>query len=97
VNVLFSIGLAANASGVATWPTLTIPNDPALANVSIYDHAAFVDPAANALGIVTAWSSKWTIGDGTLPEGAKIYRLTDTGGNPTGTKVREAIVAEFLH
>jgi hypothetical protein len=97
VNVLFSLPLLASATGIASWPTLNIPNDQALANVSIYDHAAFIDLAANALGLVTVWSSKWTIGDGTLPEGAKVYRLADTGGSPTGTKVREAIVAEFLH
>ena len=55
----------------------------------------FVDLPANPAGLVAGWSSKWTIGTGIVPEGAKVYRTADTAMNPTGSKVREPIVAQF--
>jgi hypothetical protein len=87
VSMLITVGLAANASGSAQWPTITIPADPTLRGSAFYDHAVFVDPLANAAGLVTTWSSKWSIG---TQIGAPAAYLSATGNsnmNPTGTLV----------
>ncbi len=85
VKVLFTVALTSNASGSASWPSIPIPNNPVLAGASFYDHAALLDPKANALGIVTTWSSKWTIGGGATPPGCIVYKYRDsTPPSPTG-------------
>jgi hypothetical protein len=85
VSVEFMVGLATNATGSATWPTQTIPNDPALRGAFFYDHSAFVDAAANALGLVVGWSSKWEIGTQLGAPGCSVSATGTTANNPTGT------------
>jgi hypothetical protein len=93
-NIHFTVGLLADGFGRATWPTITIPSDPSLANAVFYDHAVFLDPAANAAGIVTTWSSKWVIGS-VPPEGSQVHTIGLSF--PTGTLRRLAVIAEFAY
>lgn len=64
VSADFTVPLTASATGSAAWTTIPIPNNPSLGGGVFYDHAAFIDLAANSFGIVTTWSSKWTVGTG---------------------------------
>jgi hypothetical protein len=87
--------LVADASAGAKWPDLQMPNDPGLAGQSFFDQAAFVDPTANALGLVTVWSSKWTFGTTPAPAATKVYALLNSNNSPTGTVQRQAVIARF--
>jgi hypothetical protein len=84
VSVEYMVGLMASGTS-ARWPTLNIPNDASLGGASFFEHAAFVDPAANALGLVTTWSSKWTIGSGVGAPGAMVAATGSSNANPTGS------------
>lgn len=99
VSMDITIPLTASATGSAGWPTnlVTIPNGPRLIGRSFYDHAAFVDPAANAFGIVTTWSSKWTIGSNRGQPGAFVYAVGNAAGNATGSRTNEAVVSLLLN
>ena len=77
--------MQANGSGSASWPSTQIPNDPSLAGAKFFDHAAFVDPAANALGLVTTWSSQWNIGTRLGAPGVLLSAVSTSALNPTGT------------
>jgi hypothetical protein len=96
-SVALTVPLLADASGNARWPDLQMPNDAHLAGASFFDQAGFIDVAANSLGLVSAWSSRWTFGSTPAPEGTKIYKLLDTGGSPTGLVQRQAVVARLLY
>jgi hypothetical protein len=84
VSVEYTVGLA-SAGIFASWPTLNVPNDPALAGAQFYDQAAFFDAAANPLGFVPTWSSRWTIGSGIGAPGASVAAVGNSARNPTGT------------
>jgi hypothetical protein len=89
------------SSGLYNWPGVPVPNDASLADASFFDQGLFVDPQANALGIVTSWSSKWTIKTGNLPLGAKLYQYINNG-NPTpspttGFSTATANIAQFTY
>jgi len=97
VSMELSYPLQASASGSAPGIRLTVPNDPVLDGAAFYDHPLFLDPAANSLGIVLGWSSKWIIGSGALPQGAVIYKYQDsTPPSATGTKTTTVPVIEFF-
>lgn len=66
VEVLISTPLIVMGASqnIYQWPTLPIPNNPALAGTKFYDQSIFLDPLANAWGVVSGWSSTWTIGTG---------------------------------
>jgi hypothetical protein len=90
----YSVGLVADTNatnpniGSARWPNMTIPNDPSLRNGKFFDHSLWVDPAANTLGLVTGWSSTWTIFDPALNlPGAFVYALGNSAMNPTGSRL----------
>jgi hypothetical protein len=85
VAPLFIIGMAADASGSAAWPTQTIPNDPALGGASFFDHCVFSDPTANPLGLVTGWSSRWNIGTQIGAPGAMVAATGAAAMGATGT------------
>ncbi|MCC6671184.1 MAG: hypothetical protein IT458_08985 [Planctomycetes bacterium] len=85
VDIMYSVPLTASATGSASWPTLSIPNSPALGGQNFYDDALWLDPAANPWGVVTSWSSKWTIGTNTGAPAAMVYATGNSAGNPTGT------------
>ena len=99
VNVLITVALTSNSSGSASWPSIPVPNNPVLAGASFYDHAALLDPKANALGIVTTWSSKWTIGGGFTPPGSIVYKYRDTTPpSPTGNlRTGNAVAVKFVY
>ena len=59
-DVVFPV--TASLSGNAQTPLIMLPSSPQLENQILYDQAAFLDPAANALGIVTGVSTRWQIG-----------------------------------
>ena len=82
------VGLAANASGSAQWPLVSIPNDPALAGSDFYDHSLWVDLPANALGIVTGYGGKWHIGTGLGAPGTFVSATGNSAANATGTLQR---------
>jgi hypothetical protein len=74
------------ASGTsARWPTIPIPNNPALGNAVFYDHSLFIDPLANAWGVVVGWSSKWTIGTNIGAPAALVTATGTNAANPTGS------------
>ena len=90
--MLFTVPLSTGTGTFARWPNVTIPADPALRGASFYDHAVFVDPPANAAGLVTTWSSRWDIAG--LPTTPAAY-LSATGNNhmaPTGTLASGAAI-----
>ncbi len=78
----FNFPIAANASGSARLPNVTIPAG--LGGLSFYDHTLFLDQAAPG-GLVSGWSSKWYIGTGKGPAANTLYRTADTSGSPTGS------------
>ncbi|MEZ5964831.1 MAG: hypothetical protein R3F56_13380 [Planctomycetota bacterium] len=98
VSMDVTVPITANASGTAGWPTnlVTIPNQRWFIGRDFYDHAALVDPAANAFGIVTTWSSKWTIGSNRGQPGAFVSAVGNSAGNATGSRVNEATVSLLL-
>ena len=69
----------------AKWPTINIPNNPSLGGASFYDHSLWLDPAANAFGVVTGWSSQWVIGDNLGAPAALLYAAGSSAANPTGS------------
>ncbi len=77
----FNFPIAANASGSARLPNVTIPAG--LGGLNFYDHTLFLDQAAPG-GIVVGWASKWHIGTLKGPSANMLYRTQDTGGNATG-------------
>lgn len=85
VSVDITVPLINSSSNVYTWPVLRIPSDPALAGETFYEQAALLDPSANALGVGTTRSSKWTIG---IDPGARASFidafLPFSAGNPNG-------------
>jgi hypothetical protein len=69
----------------ARWPNVTIP--PGYGGTSFFDHSIWLDPAANALGAVVGWSSRWNIGTGIGAPGAMLSATGNSAGNPTGSLV----------
>jgi hypothetical protein len=67
------------------WPTFPIPNDPSLASAMLLEQGVLLDPGANALGVVTTWSSKWILGDNRVATGALVYATGLFASSPTGT------------
>ena len=93
-DMLLTQPLVVDQNGDAWWSPIQFPADPSLAFGQFFDHALFVDPGANAAGIATTWSSRWTLGDGTPPPGAKV-RLAPWLGEAQGFTDREVPVVEF--
>lgn len=83
VSADFTVNLTASATGSASWAAIPIPNNPALGGGVFYDHAAFLDPAANSWGVVTTWSSKWIIGTNIGAPGATIAVSGNTAATAT--------------
>jgi hypothetical protein len=77
--------LTASSTGSARWPNITIPAG--LGGKAFYDHSIWLDPAANKLGIVVGWSSKWSIGTGIGAPSAFVYATGNSYTNSTGTRV----------
>ena len=74
------------ATGTSSrWPNIQIPNSPAVAGVSFFDHSLWLDPPANAWGLVVGWSSRWAIGTQIGAPGAFLVATGNSAGNPTGT------------
>lgn len=101
VGFFLAVLLTENAGlqGIYDWPRITVPNDPALYDASFYEQGLFSDPPANQLGLVTTWSSKWTIRSGAQASGAKLYQYI-SNGNPTpspttGFVTTQATIAQF--
>ena len=84
VDPIVVLSVVASATGSARWPTLAIPANPAIAGANFYDHALWLDPAANTAGVVSGWSSAWTIGSGLGAPGATVYNTGNSAGNATG-------------
>ena len=95
VGMDVTVPLQANASGDAKWPELTIPGNPALAGLGFWEQGAFLDAGANALGVVTTSSRKFTLGTGSLPKGCRVLRGFDSPPQPTGVIIQEATCAAF--
>lgn len=91
IEPLVTVGIVASATGSGRWPTLTIPNNPALGGVSFFDHSLWIDPAANPGGLVTGWSSEWIIGTNTGVPGAVLTASGNSAGNATGTLSLEEV------
>lgn len=91
IEPLASVSLVASANGSASWPTLSIPNDPALGGVSFFDHSGWIDPAANAAGLVTGWSSEWIIGTDRGAPGAVVTATGNSAANPSGSLSLEEV------
>jgi hypothetical protein len=63
---------------------LRLPSDPAIAGRTFYEQAVLVDPGANAWGLATTWSSKWTVGVHPGVRASFIDLLWPFTNNPTG-------------
>lgn len=86
----FNVGLegvwipwAADRLGIARLPDLTIPDK--LGGAAFYDQGLYVDAAANKRGLVSCWSSKWTITRQVSFACARLSRLRDVSQSPTGS------------
>ncbi|MCC6671183.1 MAG: hypothetical protein IT458_08980 [Planctomycetes bacterium] len=90
VSADFTVPIS-SSTAIYQWPTLNIPNTPALGGAIFYDHAMFIDPPANAWGVVTTWSSKWTIGTNRGAPGAMVYATGASALNPSGTLSLETV------
>jgi len=88
IDIVYATALTTNTSGQGVWPTIPIPNLPALANANFYDDALFLDAQANTLGVVSAWSSMWTIGDGKGQGGSFVYKYRDSTPPATSGSLR---------
>lgn len=90
VAPLVTFGLVTNANGLAQWPNIPIPNSPGLGGAVFYDHALFLDPPANAWGVVTTWSSKWIVGNNKGVPAAEVYVVGSAAATATtGTRLLE--------
>ncbi|MCA8968918.1 MAG: hypothetical protein KDC95_04015 [Planctomycetes bacterium] len=91
-NVGLEIGflgaLTASASGTARTPTMTIPAG--LGGSAFYDQTIWFDAAANTAGIVSGWSSKWSIGTGLGAPSAFVYATGNNHTSATGTMITGA-------
>lgn len=93
-NIVLAIPIQVDATGVVT-VRVRVPNDPFLIGATFFDQGAIVDPAANALGLVTLWSSRWTVGTSRLPGGALVSKMLDSAASPTGNVSTTAVAARF--
>ena len=75
--------IVVDASGSARGPNLIVP--PGLGGDWFYDQSVFLDPTANALGLVVTWPSKWYVGTGRGPSANMLYNLQDTTNRPSGS------------
>ena len=81
-----SVPLQSTTTG-ARWPNLTIPNDPGLRGASFYEQGLFIDPPANALGLVVSQSSRWQIAPLVSGgPGAFVYATGSNHQSATGTR-----------
>lgn len=85
LEIGFVAAMTASASGSARTPNVTIPAG--LGGNAFYDQTLWIDPAANALGLVTGWSSKWLIGTGAGAPAAFVYATGNSHMNATGVRV----------
>lgn len=76
VVVTSALQVVGTSMNIYQWPNLTVPNDPGIVGANFFDQALFVDPPANAAGLVVSWPSKWTVGSG---QGAKARQVSSTG------------------
>jgi hypothetical protein len=76
--------LTGTSNGTCDWPTVNIPSDPWLGGKTFFDQGLFLDPFANAWGVVTSWSSKWTIGSGNGVSAAMVSAVGANASNPMG-------------
>ena len=97
VSADVSVALATNASGSASWTTVPVPNNPALAGQAFYDHAMFIDPPANAWGVATTWSSKWIVGTNKGAPGSTLSATGTAAGNATGSLAKESVATFQLN
>ena len=91
VSADFVQPMTANATGSASWPNVSVPNTPALAGQAFFDHSLWIDPPANAWGVVTAWSSKWIVGTNIGAPGATVYANGTQASGPTGSFSRQTV------
>ena len=87
-SVDYAIPLTA-AGTSARWPTIQLPNDPSLAGAFFYDHSIWLDAAANALGAVVGWSSRWGIGTGLGAPAAMVSATGTSAMNATGSLAQQ--------
>jgi hypothetical protein len=80
------VALSTGTTTSARWPNQTIPNDPSLRGAAFYDHSIWIDPPANALGLVAGWSSKWSIGTGIGAPGAFVVATGNNHMAATGSR-----------
>jgi hypothetical protein len=86
VSADFLTAAMADATGIARL-TVPVPDLSSLRGATFYDQAAFVDPAANALGLVTTWSGRWTIGTGIGAPGS-FLSATDIAAHGASGRLR---------
>lgn len=72
------IDASAGSSSFAISAPIQTPNDLGLLGQSFYDQSVFLDPAANALGIVTTSSNEWLFGTNRAP-GCELVYATGPG------------------
>jgi len=93
VSMEITLPSSTDATGMWRWPTINIPNNPALGGFSIFEQAIYVDPGANAAGLVTTFVMEWPIGSGARPGGAIIYKYKDTTPpSATGSKAADRVI-----
>ena len=83
-NVSVDVTVPLVGSGPLYSWELRLPSDPAIAGRTFYEQAVLVDPGANALGLATTWSSKWTVGAHPGVRASFIDLLGILSSNPTG-------------
>lgn len=88
--------LVGGTGGYASWPAVAVPPRPILAGQTFYDQGVFVDTRANRLGLVTSWSSQWTVGTNRGQPGAFVSALGTAASGPVGTRQNEFTVSVRL-
>jgi hypothetical protein len=95
VTVDWTVPLARIATS-HLWPVLQVPDDVALVQQSIYEQCVFVDPPANALGIVATPSSRWTVSGSAGVPAATVRAGGRLPPGPTGGVQRDGAITIWL-
>jgi hypothetical protein len=85
MDVVLALRIPMPSFGIASI-VIDVPNQPGVAGAIVYDQGVFLDPRANAFGVVTSASRRWSLD---TPKGGPGALVTATGAGaattPAGT------------
>ena len=87
VEALVTVPLAITGASSNTYlyPSIPVPQNPALVGTRFFDQPLFLDPLANAWGVVTGPSMTWIVGSGNGALAREVSAVGNNAGAATGS------------